>query len=558
MKANHGDGLTAAQSLVRQLQINGVERVFCVPGESYLAVLDALCDAPEIQVVTCRHEGGATMMAEAYGKLTGKPGIAFVTRGPGATNASAGIHVAHQDSTPLILFVGDVERQGIHRDCFQEIDFETMFKPITKWVMQIEDGNRMPELVSRAFHTATAGRPGPVVLSLHEDMLTETVKVAPARAWAPINAAPSAEAVQAVADKIAAARQPVIVTGGGGWSKAASAAIQHFAESWELPVVNSFRCQDFVDNRSPSYIGNLGLGANPALLRLIEESDLLVLIGARFGEITSNSYTLLDIPTPRQEVIHIHADPEELGRIYQPVLGINCDSTSMAKALAAFPAPASRPWAAALPGQRENYLAWTTPGKVHGDVQMGEIMTWLRETLPENAIVTNGAGNFAIWPNRFYRYRGYGTMLAPRSGSMGYGLPAAISAKLAHPDRDVVCFAGDGDFMMTGNELATAVMYNVPVITIILNNSLYGTIRMHQERHYPFRISATELRNPDFAALAKSYGAHGEKVTRTEEFFPAFERARASGLPAVIEVVIEPELLSPTETISSLRAKASK
>jgi len=558
MKADQGERLTAAQSLVRQLQINGVERVFCVPGESYLAVLDALCDAPKIQVITCRHEGGATMMAEAYGKLTGKPGICFVTRGPGATNASAGVHVAHQDSTPLILFVGDVERQGIARDCFQEIDFETMFRPMTKWVMQIQDGTRMPELVGRAFYTATAGRPGPVVLSLHEDMLVENVAVAPSRPWSRIDTRPSAEAVKAVGDRIAAAKRPLIITGGGGWSRAAGEAIQKFAESWQLPIVNSFRSQDFVDNHSPSYIGNLGLGANPAIIKTVQAADLLVLINARFGEITSNSYTLLEIPAPKQEVIHIHPDPEELGRIYQPALAINTDATSMAAALAELTPPASRPWAEALAGQRENYLAWTTPGPVHGQVQMGEVMTWLRDNLPENAILTNGAGNFAIWPNRFYRYRGFGTMLAPRSGSMGYGLPAAISAKLEHPDRDVVCFAGDGDFMMTGNELATAVMYDVPVITIILNNSMYGTIRMHQERHYPHRISATELKNPDFAALAKACGAHGEKVTRTEEFAPAFERARASGKPAVIEVMIEQELISPTETITSLRAKAGK
>lgn len=547
---------SAARLLVEQLQTHGVERIFCVPGESYLAVLDALVDAPEIQLVTCRHEGAATMMADAYGRLTGRPGIAFVTRGPGATNAAAGVLVAYQDSTPLILFIGDVERATTKREGFQEIDFETMFQPFSKFAAQITDGQRIPEFVGRAFYTATAGRPGPVVLTLPEDMLHEAVEPRPVRPYHPVIATPARETVEIIDRHLAQAARPVIILGGGGWNAQAATTLQNYAEARNVPVITSFRCMDYIDNESRAYIGNLGLGTNPALLRAVREADLILLLGGRLSEISSNGFKLLDLPAPAQTMIHIHADPQELGRIYQPALAVNASAAATANALAALPPagpPADPQRLAAL---RDNYLAWTTPGPVYGDVQMGEIMLWLRDRLPPDAILTNGAGNFAIWPNRFHRYRGYGTQLAPRSGSMGYGVPAAIAAKMTHPDRLVVCFAGDGDFMMTGAELATAMMQGVAVIVILLNNGMYGTIRMHQEREYPTRVSATTLQNPDFVQLAQAFGAHAERVTKTAAFAMAFERAVASNRAAVIELVIPPELISPSETITSLRAKA--
>lgn len=547
--------MSAAKLLVHQLQLHGVDRVFCVPGESYLAVLDALVDAPEIEVVVCRHEGGATMMADAYARMSGKPGIAFVTRGPGATNAASGVHVAHQDSTPLILFIGDIERSATGRNSFQEIDFETMFRPFTKFVKRIEDGRRIPELVGRAFHTAMAGRQGPVVLTLHEDMLLDEVEALPARGWQPVEAAPSREAMDGIASMLRAAAKPVLIVG-GGWSAAAAGNIRRFAEAWELPVASSFRCMDYMDNSSDCYIGNLGLGANPAVPAAIAESDLVILLGGRLNEVSSGGFKLLQLPLPRQQMVHVHPDPEELGSIYQPTLAINASARTTAEALAALAVPNKRPWAARLPRLREAYLKWTTPSPVHGNVQMGEIMLWLRDFLPDDAILTNGAGNFAIWPNRYHRYRGYGTMLAPRSGSMGYGVPAAIAAKICHPDRTVVCFAGDGDFMMTSSEMATALKHDAPIIIILLNNSTYGTIRMHQERDFPERVSGTSLVNPDFVRYADSFGAFARRVTSTGEFAPAFEAAQESGRLSLIEIVIEPELISPTETITSLRQKA--
>lgn len=547
---------SAAQLLVDQLRTHGVERIFCVPGESYLAVLDALVDAPEIQVVTCRHEGAATMMADAYGRMTGRPGIAFVTRGPGATNASAGVHVAHQDSNPLILFVGDIDRAASRRDSFQEIDFEAMFRPITKFVAQITDGQRIPEFVGRAFHTATAGRPGPVVLTLHEDMLLDEVEDRPVRPYSPVIAAPAAATVATIDARLSQAERPVIIVGGGGWTAQAATDLQNYAEARHIPVITSFRCTDYIDNQSPAYIGNLGLGANPALIKTVRDADLIVLLGGRLSEISSSGFTLLALPAPSQPMIHIHAEPEELGRFYQPELAVNANAAAMAGALATLK-PASQPTnVQRLSALRDQYLAWTTPGQVYGDIQMGEIMLWLRDTLPSDAIMTNGAGNFAIWPNRFHRYRGYGTQLAPRSGSMGYGVPAAIAAKIDQPDRMVVCFTGDGDFMMTGAEMATAMMQGAAIIVILLNNSMFGTIRMHQEREFPMRVSATTLENPDFVKLADAFGAYAERVTKTNEFAPAFERAIASKRAALIELVMPPELISPTETINSLRAKA--
>ncbi len=548
--------IRAAELLVQQLQLHGVDRVFCVPGESYLAVLDALVDAPEIQVVTCRHEGSAAMMGDAYGKLTGRPGVVFVTRGPGATNASAGIHIAHQDGTPLIVFVGDVDRGVTERDTFQEIDYRGMFGPITKFVTQIADAARIPEMVGRAFHTALAGRPGPVMVTLHEDMLLDHVEARPSRRLDPVAPTPSPSDQAELARRLSAAQRPVLILGGGGWSAQAALDVRQFAENWDMPVATSFRCQDYIDNTADQYIGNLGLGANPDLLQAVENADLVLLLGGRLGEVSSNGYTLLDMPAPAQDFIHIHPDAHEIGRVYQPTFAICAGSTQVAACLANLTAPADRPWSRQTAKLNASHLAWISPVQIPGAVQMGDVMASLGKALPEDAILTNGAGNFAIWPNRFHRYRGYGTMLAPRSGSMGYGVPAAIAAKLQFPDKTVICFAGDGDFLMTGQELATAKMYGVAVIVILLNNSMYGTIRMHQERDFPERISATELVNPDFVMLAKSYGAVAQRVTSTEEFMPAFERARESGASAVIEVVMDQEAISPTATVTSLRQAA--
>jgi len=555
MTMNSGDiPRTGAVALVDQLRIHGVRRIFCVPGESYLAVLDALVDAPDIDIVVCRHEGGAAMMADAYGKLTGEPGIVFVTRGPGATNACCGIHVAQQDSTPLIMFIGHVERAVLGREAFQEIDYASMFAPITKWVTRIDDPARVPELVSRAFHCATAGRAGPVVIALPEDMLTETARCA--------DAAPYRKTTPGVAPRHAAeirallegAERPVVILGGCGWDTAACAAMVRFAEEWQVPVCTSFRRNDLFDNGHDHYVGNLAIGSNPDLLRAIAESDLLLVIGTRLSEIASGNYTLLTIPRPAQRTVHIHPDPEELGRVYQTDLGVCASMTEAAATLAAMGAPPARanPAVAAL---RQSFLAWTSPRPVVGDVQMGEIIAWLRDRLPATAILTNGAGNFAIWPNRFYHYRQLGTILAPTSGSMGYGIPAAVAAKIEHPERLVICFAGDGDFMMSGQELATAAAKGAGIIVILVNNGMYGTIRMHQETSYPGRESATALCNPDFPTLVRAYGGHAERVTRTDQFADAFERATASGGTALIEIVIDPEMISPTSTLSQIRER---
>jgi acetolactate synthase-1/2/3 large subunit len=557
-----GNTRTGGQILVDQLAIHGVSHVFCVPGESYLAALDAFHDRDGIKIFACRQEGGAANMAEAYGKLTGKPGICFVTRGPGATNASIGVHTAFQDSTPMILFVGQVARDQVEREAFQEIDFRRMFGPLAKWVAEIDDARRIPELVSQAFHRAVNGRPGPVVIALPEDMLTDRVAAADAGPYKPVQAHPGTEEIAQLRTLLAAAKRPFVILGGGGWSAQAVADIQRFAEASDLPVGCSFRCQDLFDNRHRNYAGDVGIGVNPALAKRIKDSDLLLVIGARLGEMTTSGYTLIDIPVPRQKLVHVHPGAEELGRVYQATLPINSGMPQIAAALKAMtpidPGKPGESWAAWTKAMRADYLTWTQAPKNAGELQMGEVMAWLNEHLPEDTILCNGAGNYATWLHRFFRYRRFRTQLAPTNGAMGYGLPAALAAKAAEPKRFVVCFAGDGCFLMTGQELATAMQYELPVITIIVNNGMYGTIRMHQERHYPARVVATDLVNPDFAALARAYGAHGETVSRTEEFVPAFERARASGKPALIELRIDPEALTVSQTLSQIRAAAMK
>ena len=555
---NRTNARTGAQLLVDTLLTQEVRQVFCVPGESYLSVLDAFVDAPDIDVTVCRQEGGASMMADAYGKLTGEPGICFVTRGPGAANAAAGLHIARQDSTPMILFIGQVGRNMIEREAFQEVDYRRMFGQMAKWVAEIDDPARVPEYVSRAFHTATSGRPGPVVLALPEDMLAELAPGAQTVGrYRRAEAAPTPDDLAELRDLLSAAKHPFMILGGGGWDNSVKSAMEKFAADNGLPVAVSFRRQDYFDNSHPNFGGDVGIHLNPDLQARIKKADLLLVAGARMSEKSSADYTLIGIPEPDQKLVHIHADPHELGHVYRPTLGIAATARGFANAIATMK-PVSRPGAEAdVKALHDSYLVWNTKLPVSpGPVQMGGIMAWLGQRLPEDAIVCNGAGNYATWVHRFRRFTRYKSQLAPTSGSMGYGVPAAIAAKRTHPERTVVAFAGDGCFLMTGQELATAVQYKANVIIIVVNNGMYGTIRMHQERDYPGRISATQLTNPDFAKLAEAYGGHGEIVTSTEDFAPAFERAEASGKPAIIEVRIDPEAITISATLTQIRDRA--
>ena len=550
---------SGGQILVQSLLGQGVDHVFCVPGESHLAVLDALYDARDrIRLVVCRHESGASNMADAYGKLTGRPGIALVTRGPGATNASIGIHTASQDSTPLVLLVGQVPRAFADREAFQEIDCRSMFGRMTKWVAQIDDARRVPEYVSHAFHAATSGRPGPVVLALPEDMLTEEAEApaAPRSQRAPT--APSSEQTASLADLLSAARRPIAILGGSGWTASACADLRRFAEAWQLPVACAWRFQDLFDNDHPQYAGDVGIGINPKLARRIRGADLALVLGARLGEITTSGYTLFEVPVPKQTLVHAHPGAEELGRVYVADLPIHSDLPELATALARIRPHAPPAWAEETAAARAEYVAWNTPVRVPGPLQMAEVVGFLRERLPPDAIVTNGAGNFSTWAHRFYRYRRFKSQVAPTSGAMGYGVPAAIAAKAVHPDRVVVAFSGDGDFLMSGQELATAVQHDLPVIILVVNNGSFGTIRMHQERHYPGRVHGTHLRNPDFAAYARSFGATGEVIEATDQFPPAFERALAAGRPALLELRLSEEVITPATTLSQIREQSLK
>jgi acetolactate synthase-1/2/3 large subunit len=551
-----GDQNMGGHVLVDALRTNGVDMVFGVPGESYLAVLDGLHDANSIQTIICRQEGGSAMMAEAYGKLTGRPGVCLVTRGPGATNASAGIHIAMQDSTPMVVLVGQVAREMMDREAFQEIDYRRMFGQLTKWVAQIEDTDRIPEYISRAFHTATSGRPGPVVLALPEDMLTEYVTPRDMDPYHKIEAHPGPEDLERFRSMLAAAKSPVMIVGGGGWDAEACKRVEAFSSANNLPVGASFRCQDYFDNRHPNYIGHIGIGLPEPLKQRLENTDLMIVLGARLGEITTGGYTLLDIPRPKQTLVHIHAGAEELGQVYQADLPINAAPRAFAAALSRMEPVDSAAWKESTAQGHADYLSTIEPKPVPGAVQMGEIAAWLNKTLPEDALICNGAGNYATWMHRFYQYRGYRNQLAPTSGSMGYGLPSAVAAKLVHPDRVVVSMNGDGCFMMHGQELATAMQYGANIIAIVINNSMFGTIRMHQEREYPGRTANTGLRNPDFAALARAYGANGETVNSTEEFQPAFERALAANVPTVIEIKLDPEAINPATTLTAIREAA--
>ena len=534
--------------LIDALVAHGTDTVFSVPGESFLAALDALYEVREkIQLVTCRQEGGAAHMAEAYGKLTGKPGVCFVTRGPGSTNASIGVHTASQDATPLILFVGQVARDSVGREAWQEIDYRHMFGHIAKWVAQIESAERIPEMMHRAFHVAQSGRPGPVILALPEDMLEDLVSVADCPPSRPSMAAPQPEDMVTLQQALARAQRPLLVVGGGGWTPEASRNLTAFATQQQLPVVAGFRRQDLMDNLHENYAGEAGLGMNPRLAQRISDADLILAVGARLGENTTRGYTLLGLPEVQgKTLIHVHPDPNEGGHVYRADLAICTSMPAFASAAAALtPAPENAGRQAWLHAARQDYIDSLVPTTMPGPVDLGEVMRVLRETIAPDSIISNGAGNYTLWVQRFYPYRGMRTQLAPTSGTMGYGLPAAIAAKIVHPDRTAVCFAGDGCFLMSGQELATAVQHGANVLVIVVNNGIYGSIRMHQERHYPGHAHGTDLTNPDFALLAQAYGAHGEVVTETTQFAGALQRALASNKPALIELRTSPEKLTP-------------
>jgi acetolactate synthase-1/2/3 large subunit len=550
---------TGGQILVDQLKIHGADLAFCVPGESYLAVLDALHDARDsIRLITCRHEAGAANMAEAYGKLTGKPGICFVTRGPGATHASIGLHTAFQDSTPMILFIGQVARDQMEREAFQEIDYRRMLGPLTKWVAEIPSADRVPEFVSRAFHTAVSGRPGPVALALPEDMLTEVVQAMDARPYQRVESAPRPDDLHRLGEILRSAQRPLALIGGGGWTEKACDDFQRFAARWSIPVMTSFRGKDRIDNRHPLYVGDMGIGIDQKLAARIQQCDVMLVVGPRLGEMTTQGYTRLVPPVAAQRLVHVYPAAEELNRVYQAELGIVSGMEAFGQAVQELTAPSSVAWKEWAATARADYEVFVKPVPVKGDVNPSEIFAWLNTRLPEDAILTNGAGNYAGWLHRFFLHRRFHTQLAPTSGAMGYGVPAAIGAKAVHPDRMVVACAGDGCFLMNGQELATAVQHQLNVIFLVFNNGAYGTIRMHQERDYPSRVIGTDLHNPDFAAYARSFGCHGSTVRKTSEFAAAFDEAVASGKPALIEIVTEQDQISPTATLSGIRAAALK
>lgn len=544
---------TGGRILVDQLVIQGCDRIFSVPGESFLAVLDALHDKQQIQNVVCRQEGGVTFMACADGTLTGRPGIAFVTRGPGATNASIGVHVAMQDSQPMILFIGDVDRGMKDREGFQEVDFPAMFGPLSKWAARIDDPARIPEYVARAYQVAMSGRPGPVVLALPEDMLCEEADTLDRPRVEPVVQATHPDQMADLAARLKATKAPVAIIGGAGWTPKAALDFQTFAESWGLPVAAGFRRQDAIANDSTVWAGNLGYGPNPKLVARIKAADLILAVGARLGEATTDSYTLITPDHPGQSLIHVHPDPDELNHVYQADLAICADMTRFAEAAAAMPAP-SAPFSAGAEAHAE-WLAWNTPAPFNTKVDLGMCVAAMRAALPADTIICNGAGNFSGWWHRYWPYGGPGTQLAPTAGAMGYGPPASVAAALRCPDKTVVALAGDGDFMMNGQELATAMQYGCNIIVIIVDNGIYGTIRMHQEREYPARVSGTGLSNPDFAALARAYGGWAATVVTTDAFAPALAEAKGRSGLRLLHLKTDPERISAGTTISALRGK---
>lgn len=539
-----------------QLVKLGVQRVFSVPGESFLAALDGLFES-NIDNIVCRHEGGAAMMAEAYGKMTGQPGVCFVTRGPGACNASAGIHVAMQDSTPMVLFVGQIDNRQTDRETFQEVDYKQMFGGLAKWVGQVDTTERLPEYIARAFRVAQSGRPGPVVLALPENMLSGSADVADAPHAMPQFSVPAQSMFDAIMARLwMGAEKPLVVVGGSVWSEEAQAAVKTFAENNHLPIIAGFRRQDYMDNRNPHYVGDLNVGINPKLAARVRESDCLLLVGTRFGDIETQGYTLVDPQKPDKVILHIHPDPDEIGRVYPPTIGWSCPGGVAIQMLAR--SPVKRRWTEWTAAVRADYEDWITPQETPGDCKQEQVIKWLSDNLPEDAILTNGAGNYAAWLHRYFVYKQHGTQLAPTSGSMGYGFPAAISASLEHPDRQVVCLAGDGCIQMTINEMSTAVQHGAKPIVIVMNNGRYGTIRMHQEKTYPGRVSGTALANPDYSKLARAYGGFGALVTHTKDFPAAFKAAKDAGTVAIIECRIDDEALSTGQTLSAARENAQK
>jgi acetolactate synthase-1/2/3 large subunit len=562
----------AGHLLVECLVAQGVTHAFGVPGESYLAVLDGFHRHREhIQFIINRQEGGAAFMAEAHGKLTGRPGVCFVTRGPGATNASIGVHTAFQDSTPMVLFVGDVASDTRDREAFQEVDYLSFFGPSTKGfakrVERIDDARRLPEYVARAFATAMNGRPGPVVLVLPEDMLTQVISPHPVTGQEP-QALARLKAVEAWSDPgalrhmremLLAAERPLVIVGGGGWTVQAAQALQRFAENWKLPVGNAFRFQDTFDNHHPLYAGDVGIGINPLLAARIKQSDLIIAIGPRLGEMTSGGYTLFEVPKPKQKLIHIHASAEELNRVYQADLAINATMNAAARSLEVLSAPVAVAWEAWAQACHADYLSNLVPQALPGHMDMPAVVAIMQKHLPQDTVLTNGAGNFASWVHRFYKHhglvKGFKTQLAPTNGAMGYGVPAGIAAAIT-TGRLAVTMAGDGDFLMNGQELATATQYGAKTIIVLLNNSMFGTIRMHQEREYPLHVAGTQLKNPDFVGLAQAYGYAAERITHTAEFEPALLAALAREQGSLIEVVLDPEVISTRGTLSAITQAA--
>ncbi|SEK12481.1 thiamine pyrophosphate-dependent enzyme [Paraburkholderia diazotrophica] len=542
------------QLLVESLIALGATKSFGIPGESYLAVLDALHDTTgRLDYVLCRNEGGAAFMAAAYGKLTRSPGICFVTRGPGVTNASIGVHTAMQDSAPMLLFVGQVGTDMKGREAFQEIDYKAVFGSMAKWAVEIDDVDRIPEILARAWKTATTGRPGPVVIALPEDMLTSRTEAAPLHGPADIaEPAPDAEALRKARHLLATAQRPLLLIGGCNWNESGRVALQRFAEESRIPVVAAFRYQDQFDNFSPAFCGEAGVGMPAHVRKLMTEADVILAVNVRFGEMTTDGYTLLAVPTPRQKLIHVHASDLEIGKVYQPTIGIQAGPNAFAETIQ----PVRGDWVAWLETARNSYEASFDAPDQPSPVDMVKISAWLRERLPEDVVLTNGAGNFTVWPNKFFKFGPKARLLAPQSGAMGYGLPAAVAARIAYPKRTVVCFAGDGDFQMNCTELATALQAGAQPIVLILNNGIYGTIRAHQERNYPARVSGTTMVNPDFVALARAYGFHAERVKTTADFEAAFERAMASKTGAVLDLNIAAEALTPRQTLTEIRQAA--
>lgn len=547
--------LNGGQLVVRALETHGVNRVFCVPGESYLPVLDALHDSA-IQTTVCRHEGGASMMAEATAKLSSLPGICFVTRGPGATNACSGIHIALQDSTPLIVFIGQIGTHLREREAFQEVDYRRFLGHSVKWVAEIDSADRIDEFISRAFFTATSGRPGPVALVLPETTLSSSATPLPVDPWQQLDTFPGKEDIQSLASMINNAEHPIAILGGSRWNASAVRQMQRFAQQWQLPVCCSFRRQMLFDHEHENYAGDVGIGINPQLEHTIVNSDLVILLGGRFSEMPSQDYTLLSVPCPSQPLVHVYPGAEELGRVYRAQLAINASPVAVVDALSQLTEKpdVSEQRQAYVDRCHASYLAWSSPDiTTPGDVQMGSVINTLQKTLPDNAIITNGAGNYASWIHRFWKFKHYGSQLAPTSGTMGYGLPAAIAAKLHQPDRCVIAFAGDGCLQMTVQEIGTAMQYKANVIIVVVDNGIYGTIRMHQERHFPGRVSGTDLHNPDFAALAIAYGAMGLTVNHTEQFAQALAKALTATTPALIHLKTSAEAITPTTTLSAIR-----